>query len=84
MGRKGTKRVLEMEVVSFESVTEGRTVPGSDLDVTIISESTPTRAEVAHRILREAGLSKEHMELVRYETGGVRILGTPALGSRVR
>jgi len=90
---RAARRVLgrRAKVVPFGSVAKGRAVPGSDLDVMVISEDVPSsireRAEVAHRILREAGLSEEDVDLLimspeEFESWGRLLLGSESDDTR--
>ncbi|WP_457614242.1 HEPN domain-containing protein [Methanopyrus sp.] len=68
--RKAARRVLgeDARVVPFGSFARGRAVPGSDLDVMVVSEHAPSsfkeRVWIAHELCKEAGLPEESVDLL--------------------
>lgn len=67
---RAAKRVLgeDARAPPFGSVAKGRAVPGSDLDVMVVSDEAPTstreRAKLAHELLREARLPEDAVDVL--------------------
>jgi len=67
---KAARRVLgeDARVVPFGSVAKGRAVPGSDLDVMVVSERAPSsfreRARIAYELCEEAGVPEDRVDVL--------------------